>query len=150
MVTSARSENHEMKGFRVVLKWILKVTNPKWSRIILRSFWAHLSIIFTIKMPPPRPQTPNPDFVPYFPDFPAFSRIPPLQQCGQYAPWVRTPPNTPRVHIQSAHSECAPRVRTSSKNQKNVRKARQKRAFEISRLITIRFSVNLWFKLVNW
>ena len=55
-----------MMGFRVFLKWILKVTIPKWGRIILRSFWAIHFIIFTIKWPPKSPSDPKSNF---FPDF---------------------------------------------------------------------------------
>ena len=47
----------------------LKVTSPKWNRIILQSFWATFLMKFTIKMVPQTPQTPNLDF----PDFPRFS-----------------------------------------------------------------------------
>ena len=60
MVTSARSESMKMMGFRVFLKWILKVASPKWSRIILLSFWAILLMTFTIKTtPPPDPIRPR-------------------------------------------------------------------------------------------
>ena len=43
-------------------KWNQKVTSPKRSRIILRSFKATLFLTFTIKMSPRPPQTPKPDF----------------------------------------------------------------------------------------
>ena len=68
----------KITGFRVFPKWILKVINPKRSRIILRSFWANLSIISTIEMVP---QTPN---MPFFPDFPDFHKAmgPPRQATG--------------------------------------------------------------------
>ena len=52
----------DMKGFRVFLKWNLKVIRPKWSRIIIRRFWAIPLIIFTVEMAPHAPLTPNPQF----------------------------------------------------------------------------------------
>ena len=66
MVTSASSGNHENDGFSVFPTKIPKMTNPKSSRIFLRSFCATVLIIFTIKMHPrpPRPQ------IRIFPDFP--------------------------------------------------------------------------------
>ena len=67
MVTSARSENHEMMGFRVLGKWILKNTNPEWRRIILRSFRVTLFLKFTTKM---AHQTPPDPKSPFFLDFP--------------------------------------------------------------------------------
>ena len=42
--------------------WNRIVINPKWSRIILRSFWAILFIIFTIKIAPQTPIDPKSDF----------------------------------------------------------------------------------------
>ena len=53
-----KSENHENEGFWVLPWWNRKV-NPKWSRIILRSFWANLLIIFAMKWPPPDPPRPQ-------------------------------------------------------------------------------------------
>ena len=57
--TSARSKIMNMIGFRVFLKWILKVTSPKRSRITLRSSWANLFLKFTIKLPHPDPPRPR-------------------------------------------------------------------------------------------
>ena len=51
----------KMEGVGVLPKWNRKVTSPKSSRIILRSFWATLFSKFTVEMPPP-PQTPNQAF----------------------------------------------------------------------------------------
>ena len=59
----------KLKGFRVFPKWNRNVTNPEWSRIILRSFWATLLVEFTIKMPPQDP------FRPQIRSFPRFSWI---------------------------------------------------------------------------
>ena len=42
----------KMRGFRICPKWILKVISLKWSRIILRSFWANLLIKCIIKTVP--------------------------------------------------------------------------------------------------
>ena len=57
----------KMMGFQVLPEWNRKVTSPKWSRVILRSFRAILLMIFTIKMAPQTPQTPNPQFSQDFP-----------------------------------------------------------------------------------
>ena len=57
-----------MMSFRVFLWWIRKITSPKWSGMILRSFWAILWMKFTVKMPSQTPQTPSPDFSLFFPD----------------------------------------------------------------------------------
>ena len=57
MVTSTRSENNANVWFLAFPKWILKVTIPKWSRIIIRSCWATFLTKFT-----KQPQTPNPHF----------------------------------------------------------------------------------------
>ena len=51
MNTSKNPKIMNMKGFRVFPKLNRKVTSPKWSRIIIRSCWAILLLIFTIKMP---------------------------------------------------------------------------------------------------
>ena len=65
-----KSENHEMlQIFRVFPKWSLKLTSPKWSRIVLRSFWAILSIIFTMKITA-EPLDPKSAFYSDFLDFP--------------------------------------------------------------------------------
>ena len=61
-------ETMKMMGVRVFLKWILKVTNPNWSRISQQSFLAILSRIFTIEMTPD-PQIPNPHFFSNFHGF---------------------------------------------------------------------------------
>ena len=60
-----------MVGGRVFPKWNLKVTSPKPSRIIMRSFWAPLFSKFIVKMVPQTPQTPTPDFSWIFVDFPS-------------------------------------------------------------------------------
>ena len=52
-------------GFQFLLKWNRKVTHPKWSRIIIRSFRPTLLLISTI---PPPPDPPNPESG-FFPDF---------------------------------------------------------------------------------
>ena len=59
----------KMIVFRTFLKWNQKVTSPKWSRIILRSFWPILFVEFIVQMVPQTPQTPNLDFSPDFPGF---------------------------------------------------------------------------------
>ena len=62
--TSTKSENHENDGSSCFLNWILKVASPKWSRIVLQSFWVILVIVFVVKMAapdPPRPQIGNVD-----------------------------------------------------------------------------------------
>ena len=61
-----RPQNHENEGFNVFPKWNRKVTSPKWSGIILRSFWAILVIIFTIEMAPD-PLVPKSAFFRAFP-----------------------------------------------------------------------------------
>ena len=58
---SIKSEKHKIMNCRVFPKWNLKVTIPKRSRIILRSFWDNLLIIFN-NATPTHPQTPNLDF----------------------------------------------------------------------------------------
>ena len=40
-------------------KWSGKVTSPKWSRILLRSFWATLLLEFEVKMAPQTPSRPQ-------------------------------------------------------------------------------------------
>ena len=52
----------KIKAFRVFPKSVLKVTSPKWCRIILRRCWAILSRIFTVKMIPPDPLDPKSKF----------------------------------------------------------------------------------------
>ena len=52
----------ERMTVRIFPKWNRKVTNPKRSRRIIRSFWATLFLKITIKTAPQTPQTPNPDF----------------------------------------------------------------------------------------
>ena len=51
-----------MRGFRVLLKRILKVTRPKCSRIMVWNFWAILFIKFTIEMTPPDLSDPKTEF----------------------------------------------------------------------------------------
>ena len=62
MDTSENPKIMKMTGFRAFPKWNQKITIPKRSRIILRSFWATLLCKFTIKMTPQTPRTPNPKF----------------------------------------------------------------------------------------
>ena len=62
-----------MKTFRVFPKWNPKVISPKWSRIILRRFWANLLFNFAIKMAPLTVPDPKCGFSP---DFPRFSTGP--------------------------------------------------------------------------
>ena len=50
MLTSTSPRTIQMRGFVSFPKWIRKVTSPKWSRIILQSLLATLSILLTIKM----------------------------------------------------------------------------------------------------
>ena len=52
---------------RVSRSWNRKVTNPKWSRIIQRSFWATLVFKFTIKMAPKPPPNHKSGIVPSSP-----------------------------------------------------------------------------------
>ena len=78
MCTSQHPKIMKIRMCRVLPKWILKVTSPKGSRIILWSFWGILFLKFTVKMPPrpPRPQ------IRIFQDFPGFSiRIQLLADC---------------------------------------------------------------------
>ena len=59
--------------FSIFPKWKLKVTSPKWSRIILRSFRATLFLEFTIKIAP-RPPDPKTVFCQIFHKNSAFFR----------------------------------------------------------------------------
>ena len=65
-------------------KLILKVTSPKWSRIILRSFRAHLFLKFTVKFPAPDPNTDFPGF--YMKTHPLHVRIGYWQRSAK---WLR-------------------------------------------------------------
>ena len=59
MDISTTSENHGNEDFSVFWKVTSKVSNPKWGRIVLQSFWATLLLQFIITMTPqtpPRPQ----------------------------------------------------------------------------------------------
>ena len=57
-----------MIAFLVFPKWNRKVTSPKWSRIILRSFWAINNLINIYNWHgPPTPLNPKSAFVPGFP-----------------------------------------------------------------------------------
>ena len=55
MVTSARFEKHENDDLSVFPTWNRKVTSPKWSRIILQSFWATFWFRIIIKFAPQTP-----------------------------------------------------------------------------------------------
>ena len=59
MDTSQNPKTMEIIGFRVFQKWSRKVSRPKWSRIVLRSFRAIRFLKFTIELPP---QAPKPEF----------------------------------------------------------------------------------------
>ena len=67
MVTSTRPDNMKMRGFRISSWWIPEVICPKWSRVILRSFWANLLIKFSVEMTPQTPPDPKSEFLPGFP-----------------------------------------------------------------------------------
>ena len=71
MDTSENPKTMKMKGFRVPPEWNPEVTDPKWSRIIIRSFWAHLSLKLTTKVAPPKLPRPKSGC---FRNFPWFSR----------------------------------------------------------------------------
>ena len=77
MDTSPNPKIMKMRTFRGFPKWSRKVTSPKWSRIIRRSFRATLFLKFTIKMvPPPCSETPDPEFPSFFVNLlQAFRRI---------------------------------------------------------------------------
>ena len=65
-----RSENPktmEMLTSRVLTKWNREVTTAKWSRIILRSFWATLFQKNTRKKAPQTPWDPKTEFYQVFP-----------------------------------------------------------------------------------
>ena len=55
MNTSRNLKIMKIKALGVFPKWNRKVASPKWSRIILRSFWVILLIIFTVEMTPQTP-----------------------------------------------------------------------------------------------
>ena len=61
-----KTKTMKNEGVRIFPKWIQKVTSPKWSRIIVRSFRATLFWKITVRM---APQTHPPDpklwFFPY-------------------------------------------------------------------------------------
>ena len=59
MVMTIRPENHENNVFRFFGQWKVKFTTPKWSRIILRSFWATVLSRFTTKVAPKTPPNPK-------------------------------------------------------------------------------------------
>ena len=52
-----------MKVLEVFPKRNQQITNPKWHRIILRSFWVIQSFKLVVKMVPRPPQTPNQIFL---------------------------------------------------------------------------------------
>ena len=72
MDTSQNPKLMKRMSFQVFPTWNLKVTNPKRSRIILRSFRAPLFLKSAMKMAPrpPRPLDPKSGFQPHFADFP--------------------------------------------------------------------------------
>ena len=59
--TRPKIRNHSNDGSSGSPKWNLKVTSPKWSRIMLRSFRPLFSQHLQSKLPPRPPQTPTPD-----------------------------------------------------------------------------------------
>ena len=65
-----RTRPMQMRGFRVFPKWNRNVTNPRWSRIILRSFWPPLFSTSKIKMGPQTPPDPKTRISTDFPGFP--------------------------------------------------------------------------------
>ena len=72
-------------SFRISPKWNRKVTNPKWTWIIIRSFRAYLFLKFTIKMSPPTPPPPDPKSGCFW-KFPGFSIGNQIFSCYRY-PW---------------------------------------------------------------
>ena len=77
MDTSTRWESHDNGDFQVFPKWNRKVASPKWSRIIMRSFWAIQRLKFTVKMRFQTPPDPKSGFSLDFPRFPQESFWPP-------------------------------------------------------------------------
>ena len=57
-------KKHKMMTVGFFGKWILKVTSPQWSRIILRSFWANLLMKFVTKIAPRTLPDPESGFCP--------------------------------------------------------------------------------------